>query len=190
MSTWPVVGKHFRRKVIANVITQLEIVNKGFTSPSISFTHNIHKLYNALQGLDVHLEEDFGVFKDLDIELATNTSGNACELLERLKSNSNLLNFDDYFKQSKKARLFLDWYSNKVTLFSLITGTINLIKLYTELNPITDDGTAGVINPRNVTFITKSFLESWCFKLLVKDLIFLLQLLLNLELREPHVKEN
>lgn len=191
MSTWPVVGKYFRRKVISAVTEELKTINKGFTSPSVSFTHNIHKLNAVLQGLDVHLDEDFGVFRGLTIELFTNTSNNACELLERLKTNNNVLNFDDYFKHSSnKPRLFLDWYSNQITLFALIKGTVDLIKLYTELNPINEEGVAGVINPKGVTFITKSFLESWCFKLLVKDLIFLLQLMLDLELKENHEQEN
>lgn len=192
LSSWPFVGRRFRVAVIEQLLAQFDIVEKGFSSPSVRFAHNIHTLHNTLQGFDYNPQEDFGYFKGLEFNSYTKTSARACSLLEVVGRNNGLPEMDFYFKDTIKdsPHQFLDWYSNQNSLTTFIGNTIQLLNFYVLLNPLSEEGSPHVFRPGEISFNTKEFLAGRYFKLVVLDFIQALRVLLHLEQRGEHVKEN
>lgn len=191
LSTWPFVGKRFRAAAVGQLLEQLDIVEKGFSSPSVRFAHNIHALHIALQGFDYNLQEDFGYFKGLEFNPYTKTSARAFALLDVIKLNNGLPELDLYFKDTLKdsSHQFLDWYSNQNTVVGFVGNTIQLLNIYVRLNPLTEDGEPHIFQPGEISYNTREFIGGRYFKLLVLDFIQVLKVLLHLEQRGNYGKE-
>lgn len=189
MSTWPLVGTGIRLRLNQELTDKLVSVSKGFNSPKIRFSENLHFLYDSLQGLDVELEEDFRSFASMELVVYTKTSAVAATLLYRL-SEVGGCNPEDHFKETLKElpTPFLDWYSNKQTLDHFIGGTVKLLDLYTKMYPRDNDGHAFTARELKMNTHTQEFLSGRHFKLLVVDFIQVLLLMLALEKRGLYEK--
>lgn len=191
LSTWPLVGKRFRTAAVGQLLKQLDIVEKGFSSPSVRFTHNIHTLHIALQGFGYKLREDFGYFKGLEFNPYTKTSARAFALLDVIKLNNGLPELDFYFKDTLKdsSHQFLDWYSNQDTVVGFVSNTIQLLDIYVCVNPPTEDGEPCNFQSGEISYNTREFIGGRYFKFLVLDFIQVLKILLHLEQRGNYGKE-
>lgn len=190
MSNWPFVGKKIRLTLANQLLDKFDLVEKGFSSPTIRFSHNLHTLYDSLEGFDYTLEEDFQAYHRLTLVAYTKTSGEAHRLLERLRGIGGP-KVEEYFKDTMKEAPspFLNWYSNKHSFEGFIGGTIWLLDLYTKMNPRSDDGHVYTAKELAVSYSTQEFLSSKYFKLLVLDLIQALRIVLDLEINGIHEKE-
>lgn len=189
LSSWPIIGKRCRASAVKHTLEQFDEIVKGFDSPSVRFSHNIHALHNALQGFDYFLTEDLSYFKTVRLSPFTKTSATACEWLDILELSTGLPEIDKY-KNDLSSDRFLDWYSGRETLGQFIGNTIHLVDIYVAVNPATEEGIPRIFNPGEISFNTKEFIGSRYFKLFVLDLIRVLKVLLHLEQRGDHDKEN
>lgn len=189
MSTWPLVGAGIKLRLNKELSDKLETVSKGFNSPKIRFSENLHFLYDSLQGLDIELEENFKAMANMELVTYTKTSAMASVLLYRL-SEPGGCKLEDYFKETLKELPlpFLDWYSNKLTLDAFLGGTVTLLDLYTKMYPRDNDGHAYTATELKMNTHTQEFLSGRHFKLLIVDFIQVLLLLLALERRGLYEK--
>lgn len=190
ISNLPFVGKKARLSLVNELLEKLDEVEKGFASPTVRFSHNLHRLYDSLEGFDYTLKEDFNEYNSLRLVAYTKTSGEAHRLLERLQGIGGPKP-EDYFKDTIKDTpgAFLDWYSNKTSFEGFIFKTILLLGLYTKMNARTNDGHVYTAAELSVSFSTQEFLSSKYFKLLVLDLIEALRIVLHLEAKSIHEKD-
>lgn len=189
LSSWPIIGKRCRASVVKHTLEQFDEIVKGFDSPSIRFSHNIHALHHVLQGFDYFLTEDLSYFKSVRLNLFTKTSAMACEWLDILELRNGLPEIDKYEHDGLSDR-FLDWYSSQETLGRFIGNTIQLIDIYVAVNPMSEEGIPKIFNPGEITFNTKEFIGGRYFKLFVLDLIRVLKVLLYLEQRGDHEQKS
>ena len=192
MSSWPVVGTHCRGKIAEHLLDAVNTVEANFNSKTIRFADNLAGLYHHLQGyVYPELEEDFHLYRTLQLSTFSKTSGEAYRLLERIKEEGGPPDFEPYFRDGLPgaSRPLMDWYSNQQTLEGFITEGILLLKRYTEVNLRTDGGTEFTDQGPRVTYATLEFFKTRYLKYLVLDLINALRLVLDLEVRATYVKE-
>lgn len=185
LSTWPLIGKRFRKDYITQLLAQLDTVEKSFDKVMVRFSHNIHNLHNALQGFDCDIVDDYPHYKTLSFPAYTKTSNQALKLLQDIKRHSNTTELETYFKGTliNPGAPFLDWYSNRESVLSFIGGTVELIKDYVEAVPYSDDGTVFAGVPKELNHCTQEFVSSRYFKLLILDFINALRIVLYLEVK-------
>lgn len=185
LSTWPLIGKRFRKDYIAQLLTQLNIVEKGFDKVMVRFSHNIHVLNNALQGFDCDIVDDYPHYKTLVLATYTKTSNQAYKLLQDIKRPTNTNEFSIYFNDTliDPNTPLLTWYSNRESVLSFIGAMVELIRDYAEAVPYSDDGTVFVGDPKELNHCTQEFVSSRYFKLLILDFINTLRIVLYLEVK-------
>lgn len=190
MSGWPFVGKKIRLSLTNRLLEEFDAVEKGFNSATVRFSTSIARLYDSLEGFDFALEEDFETYNTLTLTTYTKTSGEAHRLLQQLRGIGGP-KVEGYFKETMKEGVtpFLGWYSNRQSFEGFIAGAIDLIDLYTKMNPRSNDGHVYTAKELAVAYSTQEFLSSKYFKLLTLDLIQVLRVVLYLEINGIHEKE-
>lgn len=191
MSSWPLVGKHCRVNVAKHLLQSLDKVEKNFTSPVVRFVDNIAYLGEVLKSFNYTLEEDLRHYKVLRITTFTKSSHTAYTLLEVINQDVGVPNFEEYFKETAIVypKPLLDWYSNEQSLMGFINNAILLLHEYSRVNTPSDDSRVYTPTAPTTPYATLEFFKSRYFKFLVLDLIQSLRIVLNLEVRGHHAKE-
>ena len=189
-ATLPWIGNWFRRRCLVQALKDLDYVELAFTKPSVHFHDNVHLLYDSLKGVQLPAGVTHKDYHDLSIACHTKTSKTACELLESMdKAWGNAP--ETYFKTGGINQLtpMLDWYSNESSLLEFYQRALEMLFVFMQLNPKSQDGNVYLGMPRGVSQRLEEFLNNRLFKLLVLDLIAVSRLVYQLELWRHDGKE-
>lgn len=190
----PLVGKQVSLSYYKSVMDKVLFIEKQFNKPMVTFDHNVHALYDCLQGAKIVLHEDFDWFLTLGITTYTKTSGMTSQFFARIIAGE-VFKFEDYFKElnvSSRETAFLDWYSNFDDTQDFADVFIYMLQIYCLENPINEEeGEVYKGNSRwEINKTTLDFISSSYFRLVLDDFITLVKLSVDSQVRRLNGEAN
>lgn len=170
----------FKQKLIAQTLTQLDVIVNDFGLPTRRYSDNIQALYDCVKDLPVSFIEDFILLKQEKIKVHTKSSQKASELVSLL--GESYFSFRDFFEELpvRKEMVAINWYSNAETVDQFVTRGVEILYRYLMFRRC-EDNTASMqeiaqVDQYNETEIR--FYESRYFDSLVIDLIETIRIVL------------
>lgn len=189
----PFVGKQVSLSYYKSVMDKVLFIEKQFNKPMVTFDHNVHALYDCLQGAKIVLHEDFDWFLELGITTYTKTSGMTSQFFDRVIAGE-FFKFEDYFKElnvSSRETAFLDWYSNFEDTQEFVDAFIYMMQIYCAENPLDEEGEVYQGNSRQeINKTTLDFISSSYFRLVLDDFITVIKLSIDSQVRRLNGEAN
>lgn len=169
-----------RKKLIAQTLTQLDVIVNDFGLPTRRYSDNIQALYDCVKDLPVSFSEDFILLKREKINVYTKSSQKASELVSLL--GDSYFGFRDFFEEHpiRKEMVAINWYSNAQTVDLFVTRGIEILYRYLAFRRYE----ASIATLQEIALVDRynetetQFYDSRYFDSLVVDLIEAIRLVL------------
>lgn len=182
LSKLPVVGPHYKVKLDRSLRLSLLLIEGRFSNASTRFVTQMHDLYDCLKLLETPLNIKVNKFHGFALTMYTKSSQDAYTLLENIAADLPVSQ-EPYFNTSEQSHssMFLDWFSNEHSLNEFIEHMRLLLHMYCESTPSHTKPEGGVFKPTsfNCNEQTQAFVKGNQFKLLILDLIRVLNIVLT-----------